>query len=142
MDKSGSCLCGAVSYNIANASDTCGICHCDMCRKWSGGVYIGYQAAADQVSFNGDEHITTYASSDWAERGFCKTCGTSLFYRVTAQGPHHGQLHIGFGTLDDPSDVRANEEIFIDQKPDSYSFAGDTHKMTAAEVFAAFAPPD
>ncbi|SLN71526.1 Glutathione-dependent formaldehyde-activating enzyme [Roseovarius albus] len=142
MDKSGSCLCRAVSYTIKNASDTCGICHCDMCRKWSGGVYIGYSADADQVSFTGEDNITTYTSSEWAERGFCKNCGTSLFYRVTAPGPHHGQFHFGFGTLDDPSGVKVSEEIFIDQKPDSYSFAGKTKKMTAAEVFAAFAPPD
>ncbi len=142
MDKSGSCLCGAITYKITDAADTCGICHCDMCRKWSGGVYIGYQAAADQVSFTGQENVTTYVSSDWAERGFCKTCGSSLFYRVTAPGPHHGQYHFGFGTLDDPAGVVVHDEIFIDQKPDSYSFADDTHKMTAAEVFAAFAQPE
>lgn len=26
------------------------------------------------------QHQGRFASSDWAERGFCKTCGTTLFY--------------------------------------------------------------
>jgi hypothetical protein len=90
------------------------------------------------VAWTGEDKITTYQSSDWAERGFCSVCGTSLFYRVTAPGPHQGVCHLGFGTLDDPSGFDINIEYFIDRKPEAYTLAGDRETLTEAEVFAKF----
>jgi len=75
-------------------------------------------------------------------RCFCKTCGTNLFYRVTAPGPMQGDLHAGLGLLDDPSDITLTEEIFIDRKPKGYAFAGATKTLTEADVFAMFAAPE
>lgn len=49
---------------------------------------------------------------------------------------------MGLGTLDNPDGVVLKQEIFIDEKPDGYAFAGETAKMTGAEVFAMFAPKD
>lgn len=111
-----------------------------MCRKWSGGIFLAFQVAPGDVDFEGKENIACYASSDWAERGFCRNCGSSLFYRVTAGGPHQGQYHLGMGTLDEPDGVALTSEIFTDQKPDGYRFAGDLPGMTGAEVIAMFAP--
>lgn len=142
MKKSGSCLCGAVTFEIANAPKTTGACHCSMCRKWSGGVFLGVQVAPENLTIKGEDNIATYTSSPWAERAFCRTCGTSLFYRLTAEGPHQGLCHFGIGTLDDPTGIALTEEIFIDEKPDGYAFANATHKMTGAEVFAMYAPPE
>ena len=134
MNKTGSCLCGSVQYEIADAPSEASACHCSMCQKWTGGINIAFQVPAQNVTLNGVENITRYKSSDWAERAFCKTCGSNLFYRITAPGPHEGQYHIGMGTLDDSNGMAMNTEIFIDEKPDSYNLAGDTHKMTGAEV--------
>ncbi len=142
MARTGSCLCGAVSYSVSNPMTQAGACHCGMCRKFSGGVYIGVQVAPDEISFEGADNIATYTSSDWAERAFCKTCGSSLYYRVTAPGPHQGVYHLGMGTVDDPSGLTMTEEIFTDVKPAGYSFAGDLKGMTGDEVFAMFAEGD
>lgn len=77
-----------------------------------------------------------------AERAFCTTCGSSVFYRLTAPGPMNGELHVGMGTLDEPSGIPLTEEIYIDRKPDGYSFSGeDRHQMTEAEVIAMFSAP-
>ena len=140
MQKSGSCLCGAVQYQISDAPAETGACHCSMCRKWSGGVFLGVKVAADAVRIKGAEKLTVFPSSDWAVRCFCTTCGSSLFYRVTAPGPHQGEYHIGLGTFDDADGLALRGEIFIDQKPSGYAFVNETHKMTGAEVFAMFAP--
>ena len=139
--STGKCLCGAVSYEIAQDITKIGACHCGSCRAWSGGVFIGAQAKGADVTITGEENVTRFASSDWAERAFCKNCGSSLFYRVTAPGPHHDDYHFGAGTLDDLSGAKMTEEIFIDKKPAAYAFAGDTYKMTEAEMMALFAPP-
>ena len=112
-----------------------------MCRKWSGGIYLGVQVAGENMTLDGDQ-LGVFSSSPWAERGFCKTCGSSLYYRVTAPGPHNGTYHVGMGTLDDPNGINMTGEIYIDKKPAGYSFADNTHKMTEAEVMAMFAPPE
>lgn len=142
MSKSGSCLCGAVSYTLSETPENCGVCHCSMCRKWTGGAFVAFMAAPDKVTMSGEENLHVFKSSEWAERAACSKCGSSMFYRVTAPGPEQGVYHLGLGTLDDANGIPLKQEIFVDVKPDGYNFAEDTHKMTGAEVFAMFTPPD
>lgn len=139
MPKTGSCLCGAVKYTVNTEITHAGACHCGMCRKWSGGIYIGIAVPGDGMDIEGSENVTTFASSEWAERGFCGKCGSSLYYRVTAPGPYQGTYHIGMGTLDNTDGVTVTEEIFTDLKPEGYAFDGDLKGMTEAEVMAMFA---
>ena len=133
MAHSGSCLCGAVTYTLKARPETAGACHCSMCRKFSGGVYIAMTCQPDNITFTGQGQIGTYTSSTWAERGFCRTCGSSLYYRVTAEGPYEGTYHLAFGTLDDSKGMGFEGEIFVDQKPDLYDFVGNHSRMTEAE---------
>lgn len=142
MALTGKCLCGAVGYTIDKEQKEVGACHCRFCQAWSGGVFIGVQAGADEAKLTGEENLTIYKSSDWAERGFCARCGSSLFYRVTAPGPMQGEFHFGAGTLDDWTGLEMTGEIFIDRKPEAYAFAGDRPRMTGAEMFALFAAPE
>jgi len=74
----GSCLCGKVAYS-AKVKTGAGACHCHMCRRWSGGLYMSVHALG-KVEFQGAENIQNYESSEWAERGFCTQCGSSLYY--------------------------------------------------------------
>ncbi|QJF49883.1 GFA family protein [Roseobacter ponti] len=138
MPRTGSCLCGAVTYEISADVSQTGACHCGMCRKWSGGVYLGVEVPDGGLQITGEDHLKTYASSPWAERVFCGTCGSSMWYRMTATGSHQGTYHLGFGTLDDTDGMEMMGEIFIDKKPEAYSFAGDAQRMTEAEFMALF----
>lgn len=139
MPHTGSCVCGAVSFEISTEVSKTTACHCSMCRKWSGGVFFGVVVPADGMILKGDDKLSVYTSSEWAERAFCATCGSSLFYRVTAEGPMHGEYHIGLGTLDDPRGIEFETEYFIDLKPDAYGFAGTGRvQMTEAQVLALF----
>lgn len=122
----GKCLCGAVRFQ-AELDPHVHACHCDMCRRWSGGP--GMAAYAESVEFSGKESLSTYASSDWAERGFCRTCGSSLFYLVKESQ----RYVIWTGALDDPSILELAGEIYIDEKPDFYDFAGDRRRLTGQE---------
>lgn len=142
MQKTGSCLCGAVRFTIEDTPATTGACHCGMCRKFSGGIYLAVEVAPDKITLTRDATLKRYTSSAWAERAFCSTCGSSLFYRVTAPGPHNGVYHVAFGALDDSAGMDLDGEIFIDEKPEAYSFAGERHRMTGAEVMAMVAPAD
>ena len=143
MSRTGSCVCGAVSFNITTPITETGACHCGMCRKWTGGVFLSVAVPPGGLEITGEEHLKVFASSPWAERASCNTCGSSLYYRVTAEGPYAGTSHVGFGTLDDVSGIPFTGEMYIDIKPEAYAFAGDgRHEMTEAEVIAMFAPPD
>ena len=81
-------------------------------------------------------NLGVYRSSEWAERCFCKQCGTPLFYRLVAQNLHF----VSAEAFDDRDGYAFKSQIFIDEKPAYYEFANKTHNMTGAEVFAAFAP--
>lgn len=131
------CLCGSVSITVQSEGKGIGACHCNMCRKWSGGPYIEINCGSN-VSFEGKEHISIFNSSDWAERGFCKNCGTHLFYKLTENNQH--MVPAGLFELDE--DMVFDTQVFIDKKPSYYSFSNKTNDMTGAELFAKFAPTE
>ena len=90
------------------------------------------------VSFEGEENISVFDSSEWAERGFCEICGTHLFYRLKGSK----QCIMPVGLFDDDGEKFVfDHQIFIDEKSSLYCFANETNDMTGAEVFAKFVPP-
>lgn len=130
----GHCLCKAVSFEANGVSKEIGVCHCGMCRTWSGGPFVGLDCGTD-VNFNGA--ISKFASSEWAERGFCQKCGTHLYYKFNG----NGQLIMPAGLFADDAGLEMDHQIFIDEKPNYYNFANKTKNMTGAEVMEQFAPP-
>ena len=133
----GKCLCGAVTIRATPKRRTVEACHCSMCRRWSGVAYVGVQCGS-QVEIEGEDNVVRYRSSEWAERGFCGRCGSSLFFHYLPLDTY------GFlaGLFPDDSFEPLAEEIFIDEKPLYYSFAGDAEKLTGAEVMAKFGVGD
>src|SRR5829696_6763442 len=81
---SGGCLCGAVRFTAEPASRDIGACHCSMCRKWSAGPFMVLDCAST-LKVADPSQLGVYRSSEWAERCFCKTCGTPLFYRLVGK---------------------------------------------------------
>lgn len=132
-DIKGKCLCGAVSFTADVKTTDLDACHCTMCRQWTGGPYLCVGHDGD-VSFTGRENITVYTSSAWAERAFCKHCGTALYWHMR-DGPHYA---ISAGTIEDQAALKLARQIFIDQKPGYYDFANQTPTLTGEELFAAF----
>lgn len=137
LDLKGSCLCGAVNISMQVKDNGVGVCHCGMCRRWTGGPLFAIEC--DQgLTLDGETNVSVYASSEWAERGFCKQCGTHLFYRLK-----DGSLYaVPPGLLESTDALVFDQQIFIDEKPAYYEFANKTRMLTGAEVFARFAGPD
>jgi hypothetical protein len=130
----GRCLCGAVTIEAPD-NVAMNACHCGMCRRWGGGPYFSIHGGPD-VAISGAENLSAYRSSEWAERAFCKVCGTHLFYRYLPGNDHE----LSVGLFQDGPRFEFVEQIFIDCKPASYEFANATTKLTEAEVFAQYAP--
>jgi hypothetical protein len=127
----GSCLCGAVRVSAKTMSKKAHACHCSMCQKWAGGSLMMVDCGIN-VSFQNKENVAVYNSSEWAERGFCKQCGSHLFYRLKEQN----RYFVPVGIFDGVEQFIFDHQIFIDEKPEYYSFANETQNMTGAEVFA------
>lgn len=135
--QTGKCLCGEVKITITAEHTDVGTCHCDMCRRWGSGPFMALHVGKD-IEIEGEENITAYNSSEWAERAFCNKCGTNLYYRLKG----NGEYMLSVGLLEDQNGLNFINQIFVDEKPDFYDFSNDTNKMTGAEVFAHYAPKD
>lgn len=130
----GRCLCGSVTFTAAEVEVDHHACHCGMCRRWSGGGFFG--AHARDVTFTRKENLAVYASSDWAERGFCKACGTPLYYFLKPTKAYT----MNVGAFDDPAPFRLVREIFIDKKAPGFEFAGEHERWTEQETFERLTP--
>lgn len=129
----GRCLCGAVAFEGIGAPQVTA-CHCGMCRRWHGGPSVAARFAGGITIVDGTDTVGWWRSSDWAERGFCKTCGSTLFYRLVETGEIMGEA----GSFDLPDGLVITEHYFIDEKPDYYAFSDDAPRLTGAEVFARY----
>lgn len=129
---SGKCLCGSITLEAEEMKQELGVCHCEWCRRWSAGPFLALDCGT-KVKILGEENLGIYNSSDWAERGFCKKCGTSLFWRLKGAGQY-----IVSSEIFSEESLKFDHQIFIDSKPQYYEFANQSHNMTGAEVFAAF----
>jgi len=94
-----------------------------------------FAAMADKVTFEGEDNLIRYASSDWAERGFCRRCGSHLFYYLKPDD----QYSMCVGAFDDASPFALAREIYVDHQPRGYAFAGDLERLTEAQVLALYA---
>lgn len=134
----GKCLCGGVRVTVEPARAAMSACHCDMCRAWSSGAFVAFEAAPGSLKVDGK--VKTITTSEWAERAFCPECGSPLWYRITAPGPMQGQTQVAAGLFQNAAGLPLKLEVYIDRKPRGYAFEGERRTMTEAEVTTAYAP--
>ena len=112
----GSCLCGAVRYEVVGALRDVVECHCAMCRKTHG--HIGAYTATTKQNLRIVETrgLKWYRSSDQARRGFCAECGGTLFFEPLAKD----YVAIAAGTLDPPTGLKTVVQIHVNSAGDYY----------------------
>jgi hypothetical protein len=112
----GGCLCGAVRYVVAGPLRDVIACHCSQCRRTSGHYAAMSSAPSSSIRFTSSATLSWYPSSATAERGFCRTCGSNLFWREFGSGT----TSITAGTLDLPTGLKIQSHIFTADKSDYY----------------------
>jgi hypothetical protein len=115
--RTGSCLCGAVRFRTHGPLRGVVYCHCTQCRKQSGHYFAATNVLDDRLEIDGAENLTWYTSSDIAKRGFCATCGSTLFWK-------HVELaytSVLAGAFDTPIGIRGESHIFVADKGDYYT---------------------
>ncbi|EEA91852.1 GFA family protein [Pseudovibrio sp. JE062] len=121
----GKCECGKVQFQVEAVRDSVTVCHCSQCRRTSGHVWASTVAPESAVTFTIDDGLEWYASSHFAKRGFCKGCGSSLFYKIHAED----YIAIAAGCLDEPNDLHIGKHIFVKDKGDYYEITDDAPQI-------------
>lgn len=115
----GSCLCGAVKFDIDGTHSPIEACHCVQCRKWTGHFFANIEVPRSALNITGAERIGWYASSAKVRRGFCATCGSPLFFDPVDVA-RHDWIGVAMGALDGSTGGRIALHIFTDEKGDYY----------------------
>lgn len=118
----GSCLCGAVRFELRGPLGRASHCHCSMCRKAHGAAFGTYAriARSDFALLAGEESIRSYRSSPKATRTFCASCGSTLQWLADDR---LDAIDVALGTLDDDPGIRPALHIFVGSKAPWYVIA-------------------
>lgn len=126
----GSCLCGEVSYVVTGPLRQVVGCHCLQCRKTSGHHVAATQAAWSDVSLTRQGGLAWYGSSPGYRRGFCRICGSSLFWEELGSGA----VSIMAGTLDGATGLVMDRHILVETKGDYYELPADAVVVAQAAL--------
>lgn len=119
MPHKGSCLCGQITFTITGDLPQPTACHCTACRKHSGHYEASVDVPRDVLSITGVDHIRWYQSSRKVRRGFCGTCGSTLFWDPVFQD----WTAVAMGAFDTPTQTTLARHIFVANKGDYYDIA-------------------
>lgn len=120
----GGCLCGAVRFHVKGKLKPIDACHCKQCRRWSGHVWASTGSKLGDLTITkGEDQLAWYISSEFARRGFCKTCGSSLFWHADRAEKWKHNIAIGAGCMDEPTGLSLTKHIFCAYKGDYYELA-------------------
>ena len=126
---SGGCLCGAVRFELRGPLRPVVACHCRQCQQ-SHGNYAAYtRLPRAGLSFTADRGLTWFASSEKARRGFCGTCGASLFWDSLGSD----EISVAAGCIDPPSGLKTVRHIFVESKGDYYELTDGLEQLPAGQ---------
>lgn len=115
--KTGSCICGRVRFVVKGDLPPPDACHCVQCRKQSGHYFVSTDVSRASLEITGGEHVTWYPPSGEVRRGFCSTCGSSMFW----DPPGKDWTAVAMGAFDTPTETHIDKHIFVAEKGDYYT---------------------
>jgi hypothetical protein len=121
----GGCLCGRVRYRLSGPLSDVVSCHCRQCRRTSG--HYAAMTSVPMARFeltHDDDGLAWYRSSDHARRGFCRHCGSNLFWKPDGED----RIAVAGGSVDGPLGVETALHIFCAEKGDYYDIDPDAEQ--------------
>jgi hypothetical protein len=125
----GSCLCGAVEFEITGQSRDVIACHCSQCRKVSGHYLAASSAPLSNISMIRQDGLRWFRSSATARRGFCANCGANLFWEPAGEA----RWSFSPGAIDGATRLTTAEHIFTEDAGDYYAPTGAPPPATPVE---------
>ena len=127
-EMTGGCLCGGVRYRITGPVRPIRYCHCSQCRRTSGHFVAATAVKTEELIFETNKSLAWFDSSEFASRGFCVRCGSSLFWK----SKNRETISIMAGTLDHSHGLELADHIFVNDKADYYELMDDLPKIPQA----------
>ena len=131
----GSCLCGAVRFEVAAVVGPFELCHCSRCRKVTGSAFLPYlRVQREHFTFiQGSELVATFDApirdAPPAYRAcFCSRCGSPV--SDPSAGP--ASLEIPAGLLDDDPGLRPERHIHVEAKSEWFAIHDDLPQLDKA----------
>ena len=111
----GSCFCRTVQYQITSAISMAVNCHCNNCRKISGGAFASLAVVREKhlEITSGKECLATYQLSENLAKHFCSRCGTPIFNRNSR---YPGRCMVALGSLDNPKVVTPSVNVHCENQ--------------------------
>ena len=133
----GACLCGAVKFEIDQASGPFEICHCNRCRKVSGSQNMA-TVGVDTCDFrmiSGSEHINCFTAPildrpPAYQVYFCALCGSP----TPNPSPQGDWCEIPAGLFDNPLEIRPDKHIYVELMPDWDTITDQLPRYNKAEL--------
>ena len=113
MEATGGCLCGSIRYRATGSPQSTSLCHCNSCRRSTGGPSLAWAIFAEDDVEITDGELAVHVSSPGVERGFCARCGSSLTYR---RADRPGLFDVTTASLDDPEAFPPSKEIWVEER--------------------------
>ncbi len=133
----GRCLCGAVRYEIAGPTRGVVICHCGQCRRAHGHLGAYAAVARDRLGLHESRGLAWYESSDTARRGFCRECGSVLFWEQRQAN----RINVAAGGIDTPTGLETVAHVYVADKGDYYEITDGLPQHAADMAEAELEPP-
>ena len=133
----GSCLCGAVRFEVAEVSGPFELCHCSRCRRSTGSAFMAgvWVARAAFRLLQGEEQIAAYDAPilhgpPAYRRTFCRSCGSPL----PDLRPGFEWLEIPAGLLEDDPGIRPDKHLVIGPRAPWYEIHDELPQMDRDEI--------
>jgi len=121
-----SCLCGSVAFEIDGPLEDVIACHCSLCRKSTGHYLTAIDIRRENLRFTRKDGLKWFRSSSKARRGFCGTCGATLFFDFL----EGDIISVAAGTLEGETGLSITMHIFVDDKGDYYDLSGSIPRFS------------
>ncbi|MEJ2583304.1 MAG: GFA family protein [Acidobacteriota bacterium] len=124
----GSCLCGAVRFEVMSPTRWCAHCHCSLCRRAHGAAFVTW-FGVDRSSFelvSGTDELSWYQSTPAARRGFCSRCGSTIFFESERWAD---EVHIALACMEGAIDRSPNAHVFYDSHVDWIELGDELRRL-------------
>jgi hypothetical protein len=101
----GRCLCGGVEFHLVAPLEPIKHCHCRSCRLSRGVVFVTWTSVpGDRFEIlKGKANVSWHRSSPGVRWGFCRNCGSPMFYIADREGhpdkPNLDHVYISVGSI-------------------------------------------
>ena len=110
--QNGGCKCGQVRYHVTGVHNWAGNCHCDDCRRATGGPYSSWFGASPENFKVTKGRIKEWESSPGIFRGFCENCGSPLSFR----GEGWNDIALTIASLDEPNSITPKSHVYLKER--------------------------